>query len=106
MARAKRNSPILAAVHETALGLHRAGVISKQSMREFDVLCKLEVHEMPPQEIRALREKTNMSQSVFAKVLNISASTVQKWEVGDKKPSGASLKLLNLIESKGVEVLL
>jgi len=43
---------------------------------------------------------------VFAAVLNTSLSTVQKWEVGDKKPSGPSLKLLNLIERKGLEAII
>jgi hypothetical protein len=47
-----------------------------------------------------------VSQAVFAAVLNTSLSTVQKWEVGDKKPSGPSLKLLNLIERKGLEAII
>jgi len=46
-----------------------------------------------------------MSQAVFAAVLNTSVSTVQKWEIGEKRPSGPSLKLLNVIERKGVEAL-
>ncbi len=51
-------------------------------------------------------ESSNLSQAVFAAVLNTSLSTVQKWEVGDKKPSGPSLKLLTLIERKGLEAVL
>jgi putative transcriptional regulator len=47
-----------------------------------------------------------LSQSVFAAVLNTSVSTVQKWEIGEKKPSGPSLKLLDLIKKKGLEVVL
>ncbi len=43
---------------------------------------------------------------MFAAYLNTSISTVQKWERGDKSPNGISLKLLNLVESKGLEVLL
>jgi putative transcriptional regulator len=53
-----------------------------------------------------LREKAHVSQAVFAAVLNTSLSTVQKWEIGDKKPSGPSLKLLNIIERKGLEAVL
>lgn len=79
-----------------------AGLISKRRMGEFEALCNLDVHEMRPQQIKALREQARVSQAVFAAVLNTSLSTVQKWEVGDKKPSGPSLKLLNLIERKGV----
>jgi len=106
MATTKRKSRILDEMHETVRGLHGAGLISKRRMGEFDALCHLDVHEMPPQKIKSLREKTHVSQAVFAAVLNISLSTVQKWEVGDKKPSGPSLKLLNLIERKGLEAVL
>jgi len=102
----KRNSRILGEMHETARGLHGAGLISKRRMGEFDALCHLDVHEMPPQKIKALRESTHVSQAVFAAVLNTSLSTVQKWEIGDKKPSGPSLKLLNLIERKGLEAVI
>lgn len=100
-----RNSRILDEMHETALGLHGAGLISKRRMAEFDILCHLDVHEMSPKEIKSLRERTHVSQAVFAAVLNISPSTVQKWEAGAKKPSGPSLKILNLIARKGIEVM-
>ena len=106
MATTKRNSPILDEMHETARGLHGAGLISKRRMGEFEALCNLDVHEIPPQQIKALREQAHVSQAVFAAVLNTSLSTVQKWEVGDKKPSGPSLKLLNLIERKGLEAVI
>lgn len=106
MATAKRKSRILDEMHETARGLHRASLISKRRMSEFDALCHLGVHEMPPQKIKLLREQAHISQAVFAAVLNTSLSTVQKWEAGDKKPSGPSLKLLNLIERKGLEAVL
>ena len=49
-----------------------------------------------------------MSQSVFAAFLNFSVSTVQKWEspAAGKHPSGAAAKLLQLVETKGVEALI
>lgn len=106
MTTTKRKSRILDEMHETAHGLHDAGLISKRRMREFDALCHLGVEEMTPQKIKSLREKAHLSQAVFAAVLNTSLSTVQKWEIGDKKPSGPSLKLLNLIERKGLEAVL
>ena len=99
-------SRILREVHETALGLRSAGLISKRRMGEFDALCSLEVKELSPAAIKRLRERANLSQAVFAAVLNTSVSTVQKWEIGDKRPSGPSLKLLNLIERRGVEAVL
>lgn len=101
-----RKSRILEEVLESARGLHSAGVITKRKLAEFEALCQPKLLEMPPQKIRSIRERANMSQAVFASVLNISVSTVQKWEVGDKKPSGPSLKLLNLIERKGLETVL
>jgi len=106
MATTKRKSRILDEMHETARGLHEAGLITKRRMSEFKALCNLDVHEITPQQIKALREKAQVSQAVFAAVLNTSLSTVQKWEVGDKKPSGPSLKLLNLIERKGLEAVI
>lgn len=106
MTTTKRKSRILDEMHETTRGLHDAGLISKRRMHEFDALCHLGVEEMSPQKIKSLREKAHVSQAVFAAVLNTSLSTVQKWEIGDKKPSGPSLKLLNLIERKGLEAVL
>ncbi|MHB8370871.1 MAG: helix-turn-helix domain-containing protein [Leptospirales bacterium] len=75
-------------------------------MKEFDALLHLEIEEMTPEEIKSLREKEHVSQAVFAEILNISVSTVQKWEIGEKRPSGSSLKLLSLVERKGLEVVL
>ena len=103
---ATRKSRIQREMHETARGLHGIGLISKRRMGEFDALCHLDVEDMSPGKIKRLREKSNVSQAVFAAVLNTSVSTVQKWEIGDKKPSGPSLKLLNLIERKGLEAVL
>lgn len=102
----KRKSRIIDEMHESMRGLHEIGLISKRRMSEFEALCNLDVEEMTPQEIKSLREKAHLSQAVFAAVLNTSLSSVQKWEIGDKKPSGPSLKLLNLIERKGLEAVL
>src|SRR5215467_4500897 len=96
-------SRILAEVHETAKGLHDAGVFDTVTMRQFDRLCLSPVHEMAPAAIRELRERAHVSQGVFAAYLNTSLSTVQKWETGQKKPRGIALKMLNLIEQKGLE---
>jgi putative transcriptional regulator len=106
MTTTKRKSRILNEMHETARGLHGAGLISKRRMAEFDALCHLDVHEMSPHKIKSLREQTRLSQAVLAAVLNTSLSTVQKWEAGDKKPSGPSLKLLNLLERNGLEAVI
>lgn len=99
-------SRILDAVHETAGDLHRLGFIDKRKMQKYDALCLEPVPDYDAAKIRALRETLQLSQAVLAAVLNTSLSTVRKWEVGDKKPSGPSLKLLNLIERKGLEAVL
>ncbi len=102
----KARSPILEAVHETASDLHRLGFIDKRKMRKFDVLCLDPVPEYDSEKIRALRTHLQLSQSVLAAVLNTSLSTVRKWEIGEKHPSGPSLKLLNLLDRKGLEAVL
>lgn len=99
-------SRILEAVHETASDLHRLGLIDKRKMQHFDALCLAPIPQYDSEKIRALRDHLRMSQSVFAAVLNTSLSTVRKWEAGDKHPSGPSLKLLNLLERKGLEAIL
>ena len=101
-----KKSRILQEVHATARGLSDSGLISKRRMAEFDVLCNLEVKEISPSKIRLMRQKENISQAVFAAILNTSVSTIQKWELGDKKPSGPSLKLLSILERKGLEAVL
>ena len=100
---AKRyKSEALAAAHETALGMTEAGVMSKRTMRAFDEMCLTPVEEMPPEKIRALRLRENASQAVFARHLNVTAGLVSQWERGEKRPRGASLKLLTLVEKKGL----
>ena len=97
---------ILETVHKTAKGLHDAGLMEVTTMHEFDALCLPPVKEYSAIQIKRLREKSKASQSVFAAYLNTSLSTVQKWEQGKKKPNGPSLKLLNLIDEKGLEMLI
>jgi putative transcriptional regulator len=106
MATSRRNSRILDEIREGAQGLYEIGLISRQRLDLYQALCELDSAAMSPAHIRALRRKTHLSQAVFAAVLNTSVSTVQKWEIGDKKPSGPSLKLLNLIQRKGIEAVL
>lgn len=97
---------ILDTIHETAKDLHEAGVMSDVTLREFDALCLPPVKVYTPIQIKRIRQRTRASQAVFAAYLNTSPSTVQKWEVGGKKPNGPSLKLLNLVDKKGLEVLI
>jgi putative transcriptional regulator len=100
----KTKSPILEAVHETAKGLHKAGVMDRVTLREFDQLCLPPVEPLQPDQIKKIREASNVSQAVFARLLNTSLSTVQKWEIGQKRPTGTALKLLHLVQKRGLEV--
>ena len=90
-----------AAIYETAAGLFEAGIIDKQTMREFDDSCLTPIRSFTPEQIRALREREQVSQTVFAHHLNISKDSISQWERGEKRPAGPSLKLLSLIERKG-----
>lgn len=102
----RTKSRILEAVHETANDLHRAGFIDKRKMREYDALCLEPVPSYTKEGIRALRDRFQLSQAVLAAVLNTSMSTVRQWEIGEKRPSGPSLKLLHLLDRKGLEALI
>jgi len=101
---AKRKA-ILETVHKTARGLRKAGLMDTKTMREFDALCLPPVKEYTAAQIKRIRESNKASQAVFAAYLNTSVSTVQKWERGEKKPNGPSLKLLSLVDAKGLQAL-
>ena len=100
----KIRSPILDAVHDTAKGLYKAGVMDQVTLREFDQLCLPLIEPLQPEQIKHIRETSRVSQAVFARLLNTSLSTVQKWEIGQKKPTGTALKLLHLVQKRGLEV--
>lgn len=98
-------SMALAALHETAQGLHEIGLVDAKTMREFDESCLVVVENLVPSEIIETRNKVGVSQAVFAHYLNVSVGSVSKWERGEKHPSGAALKLLDLVRRKGLEAL-
>ncbi|PZV15676.1 MAG: transcriptional regulator [Pseudanabaena sp.] len=102
---AMTKSRILEAVHETAMDMFEAGVMDQITMREFDILCLPKIEKLEPQKIKAIRETAQVSQAVFAAVLNTSVSTVQKWEIGQKRPSGTALKLLHIVEKRGLDAI-
>jgi putative transcriptional regulator len=97
-----KNSKVLDAVHETASDLHKLGFIDKRAMDSYNALCIPPVPEYTSEQIKSLRERYQISQSVLATVLNTSLSTIQKWEIGEKHPGRPSLKLLNILDRKGL----
>jgi len=98
-------SDALAAIHETASDLRDAGLMEKRTFKEFDRLCLTPIEELTPEEIKAIRLRARVSQSVFALYLNVSPGVVSQWERGEKHPAGASLKLLSLVRRKGLEAI-
>lgn len=99
----KPKSDILASMHETVAGLHNIGLVDQATMRHFDAMCLTTVECLSPEEIRALRKREDVSQAVFSLYLNVRKDAVSKWERGEKRPDGPSLKLLNLVRTKGLQ---
>ena len=91
------------AIHSSAAGMFRAGTIDKATMRRFDASCLTVPPPIEPAQIKRLRKINNVSQPVFARYLNTSESTVEKWETGAKKPSGIALELLSLVQNHGLQ---
>ena len=96
-------SEALAAVHEMVEGLHEAGALDKRTLREFDEACLVPTTPLQPEEIKAIREAEHVSQPVFARYLNVSKNLVSDWERGKKRPGGPALRLLSIIQRKGLE---
>lgn len=84
--------------------LYGVGAISKKQLRGGYYLIE-PIPEYTPRKVKRLRKKLEISQITFAALLNVNVSTVQKWEQGQKKPSGLACKLLHLAEKQGIEVL-
>jgi len=103
--KSKYKSGAFEAVHSAAEGMYRSGTINKATLRHFDETCLVVPTKMSPKQIKKLRESNHVSQPVFARYLNTSESTVEKWETGAKRPSGMALRLLAVIQKHGLHVL-
>ncbi len=90
----------------TVKDLHKSGLVDDITMKNIENLCLPEIKEYSPENIVSIRKKCKLSQAALASIFNISPSTVQKWEQGNKKPTGASRKLLDIIERKGLDALI
>ena len=100
----KKRSKILEALHETVSDFYKSGIVDKVTMREYDLLCLQPVPPLRPIDIKRIRTREHVSQAVFAALLNTSVSTVQKWEIGQKRPTGTALKLLHLVQKNGLAI--
>ncbi|MDD5030213.1 MAG: DNA-binding transcriptional regulator [Rhodoferax sp.] len=101
----KFKSDAFAAIHASATALKKIGAIDITTMRQFDASCLATPVPLEPMQIKKIRECARVSQPIFARYLNTSTSTVQKWEAGSKQPSGMALKLLVVVQKHGLEVL-
>ncbi|MFZ1494345.1 MAG: transcriptional regulator [Candidatus Competibacter denitrificans] len=99
-------SPILAAVHETAAELYAANLIDQTRLQKYEALCLPPIPAYSGEDIRALRHRYHLSETMLATVLNTRTSTVRQWEIGNKRPDGPLLKLLNLLDRKGLDALI
>ncbi len=98
-------SEIAAAVHQTVEDIHEVGLVDKQTMREFDESCLAPTTALPPEEIKAIREREQVSQPVFARYLNVSKNLVSDWERGIKRPGGPAVRLLSIVQKKGLRAI-
>lgn len=106
MNKTRYRSDIAKVVHEGVRGMHRLGLVDKKTMREFDLRCLTTVDPMSARDIQKLRARAGVSQAVFARCLNVTTNYVSQLERGAKRPRGATLKLLSLVKSKGLEAIL
>jgi putative transcriptional regulator len=104
-AKRKFKSDAFEAIHSSATALLEVGAIDKTTMRDFDESCLTKLPEIDSEDIKKIREQNHVSQPVFARYLNTSESTVQKWEAGTKRPSGMALKLLFVVRKHGLQAL-
>ena len=99
-------SPALRSLHGAVEDLHAVGAIDMTTKRRFDLSCLTPVEDFDPEAIKDIRERSHMSQATFALALNVSTVLISKWERGEVRPSGPSLKLLALASKKGIEAIL
>ena len=107
-AKPTENQRVMAELLETAAELGAYGLVSKLDLARLKTLADAPPVYTADRVVSIRTQITKTSQAAFAALLNVSASTVQKWEspTADKRPGGAAAKLLQLVEAKGVEALL
>jgi putative transcriptional regulator len=98
----QRGNSIKDMVLESFEDLYKVGSVNEITLKEVKALCLPDVKPYAPNSITRLRRKFKLSQAALARFINTSVRTVQKWEQGTKKPSGTALKLLHIIDEKGL----
>ncbi len=86
------------AIGETVQDMLNSDLPVSFTKRDFDELgIEFKDVTITPEEIQAIRARTRLSQAVFAKLLNVSLSSVRQWEQGKRKPTGSTKVLLDLL---------
>lgn len=93
------------AIRASAKALARVGALDKATMRQLDEMNIAAVPKLDARSVKRIRERQRVSQPIFARYLNTSESTVQKWESGAKRPSAMASKLLAVLDKHGLQVL-
>jgi putative transcriptional regulator len=105
VARRKYRSDAHRSAHVAVKGLCDIGLVDKATMRRFDASCLSVVEDLNPEEIASIRKKAGVSQGVFARYLNVPTTLVSQWERGERRPTGAAVKLLSIVKHKGLEAI-
>ncbi len=74
------------------------GIFSDNESLEIWAASRARLKDLEPEGIKSIRRELELSQRAFSHAVNVSLSTVQKWETGAKSPCGAALKLLRIIK--------
>lgn len=89
---------------------HAMGMVSNAELEQVtmrmlgrDALPK--VSPLSPADIAQVRQRAGVSQAVMAGFLNVTPHTVSQWECGQRRPTGAALKLLHVVKAHGIETL-
>lgn len=106
----KGKARMRAEIVEAMRGLHKVGAISgaeleKTTLRMLGRDALPKVANLSPAEIARVRERAGVSQAVLAGFLNVAVNTISQWERGERKPTGAALKLLHVVKRSGIEAL-
>lgn len=99
-------SKILKTVKTAARDLMKENLISEKEWINLASMCPEPPKHFSPNAVKKLRVKHELSQEVFAQHLNISKRTLQKWERGEASPTGAGLKILEIVKKHGLKILI
>lgn len=95
---------------EAMRGLHKIGAVGdaeleKTTLRMLGRAALPKVATLSPSEIVKVRQQAGVSQAVMAGYLNVAVNTISQWERGQRRPTGAALKLLHVVKCRGIEPL-